>query len=393
MALSGRRPPPVHSPVSFPTLTRGFASAFGFGGGELDRLDEELRATFGAGAVVLTDSGTSALALAIAAALKTRPGAPVALPAYSCYDLATAAVAADAPVLLYDLDPTTLGPDWASLDRVLRDGAGAVVVAHLYGIPVDLTRAAAACAAHGAVLIEDAAQGVGGTWNGAPLGSHGALSVLSFGRGKGVTGGNGGALLARGEGIRLVDGARDAVGGANSASLALTALAAQWLLARPVIYALPAALPFLRLGETVYREPHPPRALPRAQARVVLESLAGADAEAEVRRRRAEAYHAAVGAAGVTAVNGPAAGRPGYLRFPVLLEPTVTPDASVLGVMPGYPRALVDLPAMVARSRSHGAVFPGARMLTTQLRTAPTHSRLAESDVRRVVEWLRSLGK
>ncbi len=382
----------MHSPVSFPALTGGFAAALGFGGGELDRLDEALRATFAAGAVVLTDSGTSALALAIAAALKARPGAAVALPAYSCYDLATAAVAADAPVVFYDLDPTTLGPDWDSFERALRDGAGAVVVAHLYGVPVDLTRAAAACAATGTLLIEDAAQGIGGSWNGAPLGSHGPLSVLSFGRGKGVTGGGGGALLARGEGIRLLDGTREAVGGPSGAPVALTALAAQWLLARPVIYALPSALPFLKLGETVYREPHPPRALPRAQARVVLESLAGADAEAQVRRRRAVAYQAAIGA-GVTAVRSPTSGSPGYLRFPVLLEPSVNTDAMVIGVMPGYPRALVDLPAMAARTKAAGQAVPGARALTTRLQTAPTHSRLAESDVGRVVEWLRSFGK
>ena len=38
-------------------------------------------------------------------------GAAVALPAFGCFDLATAAVGADVPVLFYDLEPTTLQPD------------------------------------------------------------------------------------------------------------------------------------------------------------------------------------------------------------------------------------------------------------------------------------------
>ena len=49
---------------------------------------------------------------------------------------------------------------------------------------------------HGLAVVEDAAQGLGATWRGRPLGSFGDVSVLSFGRGKGWTGGVGGALLA-----------------------------------------------------------------------------------------------------------------------------------------------------------------------------------------------------
>jgi dTDP-4-amino-4,6-dideoxygalactose transaminase len=291
-------------------------------GSELEQLEDSLRSQFAAAVVVLTDSGTSALALAIVAALKLRPGAAVALPAYSCYDLATAAVAADVPVVLYDVDPTSLGPDWRSLDRALQGGrVGAVVVAHLYGMPVDLTRAAAACASHGAVLIEDAAQGIGGTWNDAPLGSHGPLSVLSFGRGKGVTGGRGGALLARREGVRLLDGVHRALGPGGGAAAALTALTAQWVLARPSLYTWPSSLPFLHLGETVYREPHQPYSLATALAAVVLHSLERAETEAAVRRKRAEMLARAVELAGLGSVQTPPGGAPGFLRYPILLGP------------------------------------------------------------------------
>ncbi len=81
-----------------------------------------IRASFHPQHAVLTDSGTTALTLAIRAAQRIRPG-PVSLPAYCCYDLATAADGAGADVLLYDLDPLTLGPDWSSFERTLGRGS------------------------------------------------------------------------------------------------------------------------------------------------------------------------------------------------------------------------------------------------------------------------------
>jgi len=66
-------------------------------------------------------------------------------------------------VLLYDVDPRTLAPDLAQLEATMREGAAAVVVAHFYGCPVDLADINRAAATHGTVVIEDAAQALGGT--------------------------------------------------------------------------------------------------------------------------------------------------------------------------------------------------------------------------------------
>jgi len=152
---------------------------------------------FDADAVVLCDSGTSALALALRVAELTHPG-PVAAPGYACFDMATALDASGAVVRLYDLDPTTLGPDLESLDRVLAAGARRVIVAPLYGLPLEWEALQTRCDAVGAILIEDAAQGSGAEWNGRSHGSLGQIAVLSFGRGKGRTAGGGGALLLSG---------------------------------------------------------------------------------------------------------------------------------------------------------------------------------------------------
>src|SRR5437899_1804453 len=82
----------------------------------------------------------------------------VALPAYTCYDVATAAVAVDARIALYDVDPATLAPDMASLTATLAEGARIVVVAPLYGVPVDWDAIEQCVRTFGAVAVEDAAQ-------------------------------------------------------------------------------------------------------------------------------------------------------------------------------------------------------------------------------------------
>ena len=149
------------------------------------RIAGRLRQRYGSGHELLVDSGTTALRLAIQAAQAGKPGAPVALPAWCCYDVATAALGANARVLLYDVDPASLTPELGSLRRALEQGAGSVVVAALYGLAPPWQAILELCRDAGALVIEDAAQAAGGRYQGRLLGTFGSLVVLSFGRGKG----------------------------------------------------------------------------------------------------------------------------------------------------------------------------------------------------------------
>src|SRR4029077_10244446 len=99
--------------------------------------------------VRLPEGGRGALALGFGLGVGERPG-PVALPAYCCYDLATAVDAAGVSFVLYDVEPSTLGPDERSLRAALSAGAGTVVVAHLYGVPVDMNAVHALAGEYGA---------------------------------------------------------------------------------------------------------------------------------------------------------------------------------------------------------------------------------------------------
>ena len=103
-----RHQPPVFSPLPLQAVFRAFVGRLQSGENPLTVLSELLAEERGAERVILYGSGTQALQVALRAAVDTVGGA-VALPAYSCFDVATAAVAAKVPVRFYDVEPETLG--------------------------------------------------------------------------------------------------------------------------------------------------------------------------------------------------------------------------------------------------------------------------------------------
>ena len=70
-----------------------------------------------------------------------------------------------------------------------------IVVAHLYGTPGKLDELRAVADAHGALVVEDAAESFGATYKGVQTGTFGDVSVISFNGNKIVTGSSGGMLL------------------------------------------------------------------------------------------------------------------------------------------------------------------------------------------------------
>jgi perosamine synthetase len=389
--------PPAHSPLALRALGRGAACALGVGGDPRAHLGEWLRAEYHAGRALLVDSGTHALEIALRLALGVLDEAPiVAVPAYTCFDIATAAVGAGARIALYDVDPTTLAPDVDSLRATLAHGARVVVVSPLYGTPVDWRPIDQCAREFGAFVVEDAAQGNGATWQDRPVGSHGQLSVLSFGRGKGWTGGCGGALLARGGATGWLDDLTVERAVAPSVVDTLVHAAAQWAFGRPETFAVPASIPWLHLGETRYSNPTPLRDMPRVAAAMLLNSQALAVREVEVRRANAAALYAGIVSMHHVRGGGPIAGAmPGHLRYPVRLSRGMEsfPDirrAARLGIARGYPTTLAALASVQEQlNPTPGAPgLRGAEELVRTLVTLPTHSLVTADDREEILQQL-----
>jgi len=384
-----RRVPPVYSPVSGRALWAGLMAAMSPRAAERARvkLDEWVRRTYQPSQWLWTDSGTSALMLALRLA-KGAGRRRVALPAYGCYDLATACDGAEVEVALYDVDPTTLGPDWGSLEGALRSGADTIVLAYLFGTPIDMRPLAALRRTYGCLIIEDAAQGTGVRIEGRVAGSFGDLSVFSFGRGKGLTGGGGGLLTAA-QPFAGMDGLELSDAPASRSAKSLLVSCAQAILGRPSLYWIPASVPLLRLGETIYRPPHEPGRMLAASFGLLMEGVRGRAAAVERRRVVAASLESALPAgwrAGCPrAVPG---GVPGWLRFPILAPSREQRDGALKslcgsGAALAYPLAIADLEGFRARRQDGGATHTGAETLRDRLLTLSVHPGVEISTVLR----------
>jgi dTDP-4-amino-4,6-dideoxygalactose transaminase len=360
----------------------------GFRRSDHQRVIAALCERYSAADALLTNSGTSALILALR---KTVPrGGTVAFPGYACVDLTTAALGAGIRVRLYDTDPETLSPDLDSVKKVIDRGVDAILVAHLYGYPADVPGVEKLAAAHGIPVIEDAAQGAGGTLGGNLLGSFAELSVLSFGRGKGMTAGSGGALLvntlALTDWIKQVRGDLGAAAGGGGEVMTL---AAQSVFARPSVYRFPASIPALKLGEMVYHPPTEPRPMAAAAAAILQSALRIDEQEVQYRRIRAKnLLDRVTDSYGVSPVRPISGGESGYLRLALIDTLGQRLPRASIGALRGYPMILDQHTQMLPMLMPGERAGKGAQLLRDRLFTLPTHSRVTHSDLGRVAEWL-----
>ena len=98
-----------------------------------------------------------------------------------------------------DSERETWNMDPRALEKAFEKypNAKAVMLAHLYGTPSRLDEIVSICEAHGAALIEDAAEAFGATYKGRACGTFGGWSALSFNGNKIITTSGGGMLVCR----------------------------------------------------------------------------------------------------------------------------------------------------------------------------------------------------
>jgi dTDP-4-amino-4,6-dideoxygalactose transaminase len=128
-------------------------------------------------------SGTDAIWLALAAA-NIGPGDAVITTPFSFFASVSAILRCGARPLLADIDPATFNLSATATEEVLRSHTGARVKAilpvHLYGQCADWDAFAALKQNYDLLLVEDAAQAFGATWNGIPAGALGDAAAFSF---------------------------------------------------------------------------------------------------------------------------------------------------------------------------------------------------------------------
>lgn len=176
-------------------------------GPEVRAFETELAAFCGARHVVTCASGTDALVLALRA-MGIGPGDAVLCPSFTfCATAEVAALVGATPVFL-DVDATTFNIDATHIEGAVAAAkeAGlrpkAIIPVDLFGLPADHSAIAAAAEPEGLLVLDDAAQGFGATYNNRRLGTFGQATATSFFPAKPLgCYGDGGAVMTDDDGL------------------------------------------------------------------------------------------------------------------------------------------------------------------------------------------------
>lgn len=190
-------------------------------GQEMVSFEHEFAGFVGTDHAIATNSGTSALMLAVKA-LGLDPGDEVIVPAYTFVATAQSVLSNNAIPIFADIDSTfTISPK--SIERNISKRTKAIIVVHMFGNVADMDRIMHMAKKYRLCIIEDCAQAVGAFYKGKSVGSFGDIGCFSFNIKKALPTGQGGmvvtnnqkyhriAKVTRNTGLEYIHGAIDAV--------------------------------------------------------------------------------------------------------------------------------------------------------------------------------------
>lgn len=160
----------------------------------IKQFEEQFAARVGRKYGIAVSNGSVALDAAVVA-LGIGSGDEVILPTFTIISCAAAIVRAGALPVVVDCDPHTWNMDISQIEAKITPKTKAIMVVHIYGLPVDMAPLLALAEKYGLQIIEDAAEMHGQTYQDRPCGSFGAISTFSFYPNKHITTGEGGMLL------------------------------------------------------------------------------------------------------------------------------------------------------------------------------------------------------
>jgi perosamine synthetase len=143
---------------------------------------------------IAVSNGTAALEVA-AQALGIGEGDEVIMPTFTIISCAMAVTKLGAVPVLVDSDINTWNMNVDEIEARITDRTKAILIVHLYGLPVEVDKVLELAKKYNLKVIEDAAEMHGQTYKGRPCGSFGDISTFSFYPNKHVTTGEGGMVV------------------------------------------------------------------------------------------------------------------------------------------------------------------------------------------------------
>ena len=142
---------------------------------------------------VAVSNGTAALEIAIKS-LNLKKNSEVIIPSFSIISTANAVIKNNLKPILVDCDLDTWNMNINKTLKKITRKTRAIIITHIYGLPVDLRKIIEVAKKRKIIIIEDAAEVIGLKYNKKICGSFGDISTFSFYANKHITTGEGGMI-------------------------------------------------------------------------------------------------------------------------------------------------------------------------------------------------------
>jgi len=172
----------------------GANTEYFLGGEQVQKLERDVEKKFGVKHAVAVNSCASGLAAAVGAA-GVGPGDEVIVTPWTMTASAAAILVYNAIPVFSDITEDTFNLDPQALEKSITDRTKAIMVVHIFGHPADMNEIMEIARKHDLVVIEDAAQSIGGLYKGKYTGTVGDIGVFSFNSNKIIQCGEGGVAI------------------------------------------------------------------------------------------------------------------------------------------------------------------------------------------------------
>ncbi|MDP8285737.1 MAG: DegT/DnrJ/EryC1/StrS family aminotransferase [Candidatus Electryonea clarkiae] len=161
---------------------------------QIDMLQKEWAKYLNRKYCIFTNSGTSSLHMAVAAA-GIGPGDEVITSAYTYIASATCVLHHNGIPVFVDIDPETALIDTSLIEEKITSRTKAIIPVHIHGLPADMDKIMKIARKHNLIVIEDACQSPGAVYKGKKAGSIGDMAAFSLNGCKQLTCGEGGFFV------------------------------------------------------------------------------------------------------------------------------------------------------------------------------------------------------
>ncbi|MCU7838013.1 MAG: DegT/DnrJ/EryC1/StrS family aminotransferase [Candidatus Thiodiazotropha sp. (ex Troendleina suluensis)] len=312
----------------------------------------------------------------------------VVVPAYTCYSVASSIIKAGLKIRICDIDPETLSYNIDQLKNIPYDNVLCILTANLYGLPNQLTEIEMLAEKHNVYLIDDAAQSINSKYKGRYAGTFGIAGIYSLDKGKNITSIDGGIIVTRSKELsNIIDERYKELDSPTFRDNVITTvkILIYYFLLNPYVYWLPANLPFLKLGDTIYDDKYLIKKYSSMFAPIALLQLSRVDSITASRVGNGLWYDTNLSQNTIIKkITVLESALPAYLRYPIRVLDRNKRDLLVesykkYGVTISYPNSLDNLDEIaehvVGMEKCHVA-----EQVANELITLPTHIFVKEED-------------